>query len=251
MPNAISATIITLNEEANVAAVVASALAVCDEVIVVDSGSEDRTVELARSAGAVVHVQPYLGDGPQKDFGVRFARNDWILSIDADERLEESAIRCIRSLDLSRTPHDAFAFRRKTFVGDRWIRVWYPDYVTRLYDRRRCRYLPVIGHSHVDAKNLKRLKCDLLHYSYRDWSDMIRRIDKFASRGARALYESGKTANAFSAAGHGMASFLRQYVVRRGFLDGMDGLTVSAISALNTYMKYAMLAEKRRSAGRQ
>jgi glycosyltransferase involved in cell wall biosynthesis len=132
MPNAITATIITLNEEANVSGVVASAFTVCDEVLVIDSGSGDRTAELAEAAGATVHVQPYLGDGPQKDFGVQFARNDWILSIDGDERLEDSAIRCIRSLDLARTSYDAFAFRRKTFVGDRWMRIWYPDYVARL-----------------------------------------------------------------------------------------------------------------------
>jgi glycosyltransferase involved in cell wall biosynthesis len=244
----ITATIITLNEERNIEGVVRSAQRVCDEVVVVDSESRDRTCEIARDLGARVYVQPYLGDGLQKDFGVQFAKNRWILSIDADERLEDSAVACIRGLGLETTPHDAFAFRRKTFVGDKWMRIWYPDYATRLYDRTRCRYLPVPGHSRVDAKNPKKLKCDLLHYSYADWSDMVRRIDKFSSRGARALHEQGRRAHAWDPVGHGLVSFVKHYFVRKGFRDGLDGLTIAIISAVGTYMKYAMLIERQRKA---
>ncbi len=241
----ITATIITLNEERNVAEVIRSAQRVCDEVIVVDSESADRTCEIARQLGARVFVQPYLGDGPQKDFGVQFARNRWIFSIDADERLEEGAAAAIRSLDLERTPHDAFAFRRKTFVGNRWMKIWYPDYVTRLYDQTRCRYLPVIGHSHVAAKNLKRLACDLLHYSYRDYRDYLRRIDKFSARGARAIVDSGRRVGPLGPALHGLGAFLRYYVGKRGFAYGLDGLTISVLSAFGTYMKYVLAIESR------
>lgn len=240
----ITATIITLDEERNIEGVILSARQVCDEIIVVDSESRDRTCEIARRLGAQVLVQPYLGDGPQKDFGVRFAKNRWILSIDADERLEDSAVACILGLDLETTRHDAFALRRKTFVGEKWMRIWYPDYVTRLYDKTRCRYLPVPGHSHVDARDLERLRCDLLHYSYADWSDMVRRIDKFSARGARALYEQGRRARSWDPVGHGLASFVKHYVVQRGFRDGLDGLTIAIISAVGTYMKYAILIER-------
>jgi len=242
----ITATIITLNEERNVEAAVASALLVCDEVIVVDSESTDRTRELAEKAGARVLVQAYLGDGKQKDFGVDHAKNEWILSLDADERLDADAVAALSALDFENAPHDAYALRRKTFIGKRFIRVWYPDYVTRLYDRRRCRYLPVGGHSHVDAKNLRRLSCHLLHYSFADYGDYMRRSEKFSTRGARILFEKGRRASALGALLHGAGAFLRQYIVRGGIFHGLDGLIVAVTTAHGVFMKYAMLAAMNR-----
>lgn len=243
----ITGVIITLNEERNIQACLESVFQVCNETIVVDSESTDRTVEIARAAGAQVYVQKYLGDGPQKDYGVRFAKNDWILSVDADERLDSSAVACIQALELISSHVDAFAFRRKTFVGKRWMKVWYPDYVVRLYHKRSARYLPIMGHSRVDAKNIQRLDCDLLHYSYRDYSDMLRRIDKFASRGAAILSERRVSVSFYTPLAHAAATFFRKYILKRGILYGSDGLTISLISAFSTYMKYALLAEKQRN----
>ena len=246
-PPPITAIIITLNEERNLRACLESVFQVCDEAIVVDSESTDQTVEIAHTMGAKVYVQKYLGDGPQKDYGVNFAKNDWILSIDADERLDDRAVKCIRELDLANAGCDAFALGRKTFVGERWIRVWYPDDVVRLYDRRRARYLPIKGHSKVDAKRIQRLNCDLLHYSYRDYGEMLRRIDKFASRGATIMYEQHRPISVFSPLVHSFGAFLRKYILKRGFLYGLDGLTISVVSAFSTYMKYVLLLEKYRT----
>jgi glycosyltransferase involved in cell wall biosynthesis len=243
----ITATIITLNEERNIQACLESVFQVCDEAIVVDSESTDQTVGVARASGAKVYVQKYLGDGPQKDYGVKFAKNDWILSIDADERLDEPTIACIKALDLPNTPFDAFAMRRKTFVSNRWMKVWYPDYVVRLYHKHKARYLPIRGHSRVDARVVKRLDCDLLHYSYRDYSDLLRRIDKFASRGAGILYEQHRSVSVLSPLTHSLVAFLKKYLLKRGFLYGLDGLTISIVSAFNTYMKYVLLIEKYRT----
>jgi glycosyltransferase involved in cell wall biosynthesis len=243
----ITATIITLNEESNIKACLESAFQVCDEAIVVDSESADRTVEIARSMGARVYIQKYLGDGPQKDYGVQFAKSDWILSIDADERLDASAIASIRALDLTRTQCDGFAFKRKTFIGERWMKVWYPDYVVRLYHKERARYRPVKGHSWVDAKRVERLKCDLLHYSYRDYGDLLCRIEKFASRGAAILHEQRRSVSILSPVTHALAAFVRKYCLKRGFLHGLDGLTISVVSAFGTYMKYVLLMEKYRN----
>ena len=123
----ITANIITLNEEKNIEEVIKSVRKVCDEVLVVDSRSSDRTCEIAESLGAKVVKQEYLGDGPQKAFGAPLAKYDWVLSIDADERLDANAIEAIKKLDLDSTIYDAFSFARKTFVGKSFIKLWYPD----------------------------------------------------------------------------------------------------------------------------
>lgn len=243
----ITATIITLNEERNIKACLESVYQVCDEAIVVDSESTDDTVKIAQSMGAKVYVQKYLGDGPQKDYGVKFAKNDWILSIDADERLDKPAVACIMSLDLTNTRFDAFALRRKTFVGERWMKIWYPDHVVRLYHKHKARYLPIRLHSRVDAKIVKQLDCDLMHYSYRDQSDLLRKIDHFASQSAAFLYEQRRPVSVLSPITHSLSAFVRKYIFKIGFLYGLDGLTISIVSAFSTYMKYALLIEKYRS----
>lgn len=246
MPRPITAIIITLNEERNIEGVIRSAGRVCDEVIVVDSGSADGTAKLARQLGAKVFDQPFLGDGQQKDFGVKFAKNDWILSIDADERLDEDAVKAISDLDLEGSPHDGFALRRRNFIGDRWIRIWYPDYIVRLYDRRRCRYRHDSIHAAVDAKNPARLPVHIIHYSYRDYRDYISRIEKYANWGAEVLYAKGKTSSAPMAVVHGLGAFFRHFIARGGILHGADGLVVAVTGAYVTFMKYILLREKHR-----
>ncbi|BBI47601.1 hypothetical protein HORIV_00220 [Vreelandella olivaria] len=115
---------------------------VCDEVIVVDSGSTDETVDIAKRLGAIIYHQDYLGDGPQKAFAVAYAKNDWILSLDADERLNEDAINTIQSLSLN-DAQIAYSFYRKNYVGNHWIKAagFYPDTVVRLYNRITSGYL--------------------------------------------------------------------------------------------------------------
>lgn len=164
----ITATITTLNEERHIEAVVASALRVCDEVLVIDSESTDRTLELAEKAGAHAVVQPYQGDGPQKHFVVQFAKNNWILFLDADERLRDELVVVLEALDLDNAPEAFFAFRRRTYVGDAWARVWCPDFTTRLYHKQRAAYHDVIGHASVVGEPNRKIKADILHYSFTD-----------------------------------------------------------------------------------
>jgi glycosyltransferase involved in cell wall biosynthesis len=247
MKNGITATIITLNEERNIEACLESVFQVCDEAIVVDSESTDRTVELARASGAKVYVQKYLGDGAQKNYGVQFAKNDWILSIDADERLAASAVECLQALDLTGTRFNAFAFKRKTFVGNRWMKIWYPDYVVRLYHKQNARYLPLAWHSRVDATVVNHLDCELVHYSYRDYCDLLSQIATSASRGAMVLYEQRRPASGLSPIAHSIGAFLRKYILKKGFMYGSDGFTIAFASAFSTYMKYALLLEKYRN----
>jgi glycosyltransferase involved in cell wall biosynthesis len=239
----ITANIITLNEEKHIAEVIKSVQRVCDEVLVVDSLSTDRTCEIAESLGAKVVKQAYLGDGPQKAFGAPLATNDWILSIDADERLDENAVEAIKNLDLDTTSYDAFSFARKTFVGKNFIKLWYPDRVTRLYNRQKCTFSTAGGHARVQTNNVKDLRADMLHYSYEDYAQMIKTSHKFITRGAKIAHEEGKRASAFDPFLHGVGALFKALILKGGAFHGINGWNVAVISAFSSYMKYALMLE--------
>lgn len=239
----ITANIITLNEEKHIEAVIKSVQQVCDEVLVIDSLSTDRTCEIAESLGARVIKQAYLGDGPQKAFGAPLAKNDWVLSIDADERLDTNAIEAIKNLDLENTPYDAFSFARKTFVGKAFIKLWYPDRVTRLYNRNKCGFTTAGGHARVKTDNVKTLEADMLHYSYDDYAQMIKTSHKFITRGAKIAHEEGKRASAFDPLLHGLGALFKALILKGGAFHGVNGWNVAVISAFSSYMKYALMLE--------
>ena len=239
----ITANIITLNEQNNIEAVIKSVQEVCDEVLVVDSLSSDKTCEIAKSLGAKVVKQEYLGDGAQKAFGAPLAKYDWVLSIDADERLDANAIEVIKNLDLQYTVFDAFSFARKTYVGKNFIKLWYPDRVTRLYNRTKCAYTTAGGHAKVDTSNVKELNADMLHYSYDDYGQMIKTSYKFITRGARISYEEGKRASSLDPFVHGIGALFKALVLKGGAFHGVNGWNVAVISAFSSYMKYALILE--------
>jgi glycosyltransferase involved in cell wall biosynthesis len=243
----ITATIITLNEEKNIEDVIKSVQSVCDEILVIDSLSTDRTCEIAQSLGAKVIKQAYLGDGPQKAFGAPYATNDWVLSIDADERLDTNAIEEIKKLDLEHTKHDAFSFARKTYVGQNFIKLWYPDRVTRLYNKQLCGYSKAKGHAKVEAKNICDLKADMLHYSYDDYIHMVRTTEKFIKRGAVLALEDGKRANAYDPILHGLGALFKALILKGGAFHGINGWNVAVISAFSSYMKYAVMLDMQRN----
>lgn len=243
----ITANIITLNEEKNIKEVIKSVQTVCDEVLVIDSLSSDKTCEIAESLGAKVIKQEYLGDGPQKAFGAPFAKNDWVLSIDADERLDLNAIEEIKKLDLENTTFDAFSFARKTYVGDNFIKLWYPDRVTRLYNRRKCAYSTAKGHAKVETENICDLEADMLHYSYEDYIHMIITTEKFIKRGAVLAYEDGKRANVFDPFIHGVGALFKTLILKGGAFHGINGWNVAIVSAFSSYMKYAIMLEMQKN----
>lgn len=239
----ITANIITLNEENHIEAVIKSAMEVCDEVLVIDSLSMDKTCEIAEALGAKVMKQAYLGDGMQKAFGVPFAKNEWILSIDADERLDANAIEAIKKLDLEHTPYEAFSFARKTYIGKAFIKLWYPDRVTRLYNKSKCGFTTAGGHARVDTQNVKALDADLLHYSYADYGEMIKTSHKFITRGAKIAHEEGKKASSFDPFLHGVGALFKALILKGGAFHGVNGWNVAVISAFSSYMKYALMLE--------
>ncbi|SDL54421.1 Glycosyltransferase involved in cell wall bisynthesis [Modicisalibacter muralis] len=247
----ISGVVITLNEAECIETCLASMSAVCDELIVVDSGSTDATCRLAEAAGARVIEQPYLGDGPQKNVGPAQATHRWILSIDADERLTDAAIATIQALDLANTGHDGFAFRRRNFIGSRWIKTcgWYPDYCIRLFDRERTAFSNSRQHASVQATQPRRLDADLEHYSFANLGELFSKASgRFSNRAAKIMYLKGKRANSWSPFIHGSNAFVRKYLFQRGFMSGIDGVSVALSAAVNAYLKYAKLLEFQRDA---
>jgi len=240
----ITGTIITFNEEDHIEACIASLMKVCAEVVIVDSLSTDRTVELAIAAGARVIPQAYLGEGPQRNLTEKHATHDWILALDADECLDDELVGAIRAVSLA-DPAEAFAFNRKSFVGSRWIRGpgFYPDFVTRLYNRTRSSYEPKPGHAGVLAPRVRRIPGHILHYTYDGLSDWIAKINWLTSRDAKGMFDAGRlpsvTKPVFSAFG---AAF-RQLFLRGGLFRGSDGWLVTVTSMFRSYMKYQKLNE--------
>jgi len=249
MSKNITGVIITLNEENNITECINSLKQVCNEVIVIDSNSKDKTVELAKMAGATVYVQSYLGDGIQKNYGLQFANNPWILCLDADERLTLELVEAIKSLDLESVSCEAFTMPRRNYIGSRWIKRcgWYPDYCTRLFNKEKTQFKNVKQHAYVEAKAPQKLKADIIHYSFKNIGELFAKPGRnFSSRAAKIMYQKGKRANSFSPFLHGLNAFFRKYLVQFGFLGGIDGLTVSISSAVNSYLKYAKLLEFQR-----
>ncbi|MFM2481328.1 glycosyltransferase family 2 protein [Celerinatantimonas sp. YJH-8] len=242
----ITANIITLNEEKHIKACIESLQPVCDEIVVVDSGSHDDTVRIAESMGAKIVHQPYLGDGFQKNVALEHASNDWILSLDADERVTPGMQQAIQNLTLEGQEQTAFAFRRRNMIGSRWIKHcgWYPDYCARLYNRKFVKFKEVKQHSSLDTANVTQLPEDIIHYSFKNIGELFAKPGRnFSSRSAKIMYAKHKKVSRFSPVMHGFNAFCRKYFFKLGFLDGMDGLTVSISSAINSYLKYAKLIE--------
>nr|WP_300313127.1 glycosyltransferase family 2 protein [Halomonas sp.] len=242
--NPITGIIITLNEQDNIQDAIASLRPVCDEIIVVDSGSQDDTVALAEAAGARVIHQSYLGDGPQKAFAVPQASHDWIFALDADERLDADAVEVIDQLELD-DPRKAYRFKRRNFAGRHWIRAagFYPDPVTRLYNRTTSGYLPKKAHSSVQAPEVIDVDAHLSHFTYRDLSHWMTRIDQLSSRDAWAMKERGVKPSALRPTLHAITAILRKLILKGGLFQGQDGMTVAMTTAFHAYMKYAKLNE--------
>ncbi|MEZ5318844.1 MAG: glycosyltransferase family 2 protein [Vicinamibacterales bacterium] len=239
----LTVTVITLNEAAHIEACLASA-AWADERLVVDSGSTDDTVDRARAAGARVIVRDWPGYSAQKNFAAGEAAHDWILSLDADERVSPALAEEIRARLQADPAEPGFRIPRVTWHLGRWIRStdWYPDYQLRLYDRRRARWKPKRVHESVETDGAPgQLRQDLEHYAYRDLSHHHQTMDRYTTLAAEEMHAQGRTAGLADLLLHPPAAFARNYVLRRGFTDGIPGLIVSAMNAHYVLLKFAKL----------
>jgi glycosyltransferase involved in cell wall biosynthesis len=245
----LSAIIITRNEAGNIAACLDS-VAFCDERIVVDSGSTDDTAAIAAAAGAKVVAHEWTGFGAQKNFALTLAQGEWVLSLDADERVPAPlAAEIAAAIAAPRADGYEFA-RRSTFLG-RPMRHsgWYPDYVLRLFRRNRARFTDDLVHERVVCEGpVGRLAATLEHHPVLRLEDAIFRLDRYSSAGAEMLAASGRRVSFATGITHGIWSFLRAYIWRGGFLDGREGFLLAVANAEGTYYRYmkAWLARRRR-----
>jgi glycosyltransferase involved in cell wall biosynthesis len=241
----VSVTVITLNEAEHIGAAIDSA-AWADEIVVVDSGSTDGTADIARAKGATVLSREWAGYVDQKNFAAARVSNDWIFSLDADERIPPALRAEIRALLSSEPSKRGYRVPRVTFHLGRWIRTtdFYPDFQTRLYDRRAARWRGKYVHESVSVDGpVGQLRHDLEHYSFRDLRDQLDRVNHYTTLAARQMREAGRRAGPLDLLVHPPAAFLRNYVLRRGILDGTVGLTISLVNAYSVFLKFAKLWE--------
>ncbi len=244
----LTVTVITRNEAAHIAAALDS-VAWASEIIVIDSHSTDETVALARTRATRVEVRDWPGYGAQKNHAAGLASNDWILSIDADERVTPELAAEIRDL-LARGPAArGYRIPRVTSYLGRWIRStdWYPDYQLRLYDRRAGRWSGRRVHESVELEGTPgQLRHDLKHYAYRDISHHLATIDRYTTLAAEQAFAEGRRTSAPAAYAHAKLAFLRNFVLKHGFTDGSVGLIVSTLNAYYVFLKLAKLVELQR-----
>jgi glycosyltransferase involved in cell wall biosynthesis len=239
----LTVTVITRDEAANIAAALQS-VSWADEIIVVDSHSTDETASIARQYATRVEVRDWPGYSAQKNFAATLASNDWILSLDADERVTPEL-----ASEIGRLLHDGptacgYRIPRVTWYLGRWIRStdWYPDYQLRLYDRRTGRWNGRRVHESVETDRPPGLlRHELQHYAYRDISDHLATIDKYTTLAAEQWFAEGRRTGALGMLLHPRFAFLRNYLLRRGFRDGAAGLLVSRMNAYYVFLKLAKL----------
>lgn len=246
---ALSAVLITRDCAPTLAETLTS-LAFCDEIVVVDSGSSDDTCAIAERAGARVIHQDWLGFGPQKQFAVDQAKNEWVLCIDGDE-VVTPALQAAIQRELAAPTHRAFEFPRcNRFLG-RYLRhgEGYPDLSLRLFDRRHARWSDDLVHEKVTALgDVGRLKGDLLHHSEEGLESYLAKQNRYTTLAAEALVTEGFEPSATKLWLSPIFRFIKFYVVRRGFLDGGAGLVHIGIGCFNSFIKYAKVIEIRATA---
>ncbi len=239
----LSAVIITNNEAKNIKRCISSLDGVADEIIVVDSFSTDATPSICKGLGVQFHQREWKGYSKQKNYGNGLASNDWILSIDADEALSDELRDSILKVKASGN-HENFAFNRLTNYCGKWIKHsgWYPDRKTRMFNRAKDDWQGAVHEKlTVKSETIKRLKGDLLHYSYHNVSDHVQRMDRYSTIGAKELFEKGKRASIINLLFNPWLRFNKMLFLQLGFLDGVAGFNIALITAYGTYLKYIKL----------
>ncbi|HYL84167.1 MAG TPA: glycosyltransferase family 2 protein [Candidatus Angelobacter sp.] len=243
--NLLSACIITFNEEQNLPRALASLAEVADEIVIVDSGSADRTEQIAREYGAVFLSRPWTNYAEQKNFAAESARNDWILSLDADEELSSPLKTSV--LEWKKRPADLSVYemaRRAWYLG-KWIRYsgWYPDFQRRLYRRDLAKFSGIIHESLQFEGRPGRLRGDLLHYTVRSFDEHEEKVERYTALAAQRLYVEGKRSWRPAIWFAAPWSWFQNYFLRGGFLDGYQGAQIARMAARSVRLKYRKLGQ--------
>lgn len=247
----ISAVIITLNEEDRLPDALASLEGVADEIVVVDSYSTDRTPEIAKQARAAFYQNRFEDYGQQKNYAMQKAGHDWIINLDADERVSPQLKKTIMELKEKQPPENvaAFAMKRKAFYLGRWIRHsgWYPDNKVRLFRKAGSVWQGRIHERLQVTGDVVPLSGAILHFTYRDISDHVRRLNRYSNFLAEEIIRQKKKCLLPRLLILPPVTFLRHYVWRLGFLDGFAGLVIATVSSWGTAMKYFKAMASKRS----
>lgn len=243
----ISATIITFNEEANIREACESVSWV-DEIVVVDSESTDATREIATSLGATVIVNSWPGFAAQKQLAIDHAQNEWILSLDADERVSDELRNSIQNLN-ENSLADGYYLSRRSFYQGRWIRGggWYPDHQLRFFRKSKGHWKSRLIHESVEmdpGSKVNQLSGDLLHYSVRDAAHHHRMIgERYAPLAAQQMFDEGKRTSPVKIGLAAPSAFIRSLILKGGFRDGLAGWTIASFAAHHAFLKHVMLWE--------
>ena len=241
----LSVILITRNEEANLEACLASLEGVAQQIVVVDTNSSDGTLEIAQKYGALIS-QPsdWPGFGPQKNRALALATEEWVLSLDADERLTPA----LKSEIITAIHHsaqvDCFAIPRLSWYCGRFIRHsgWSPDYVDRLFRRGTAQFSDDLVHERlIPSGQVAKMKNPMLHYSFMNYSQVLQKLDRYSTASAEQAYAKGKKSSPLKAVLHGVWAFFRTYVLRAGFLDGPQGFALAISNGQGTYYRYIKL----------
>ena len=240
----LSAILITRNEEANLEDCLASLDGLATQIVVVDTQSTDRTLVIAQRYGALISSPPdWPGFGPQKNRALDLASEDWVLSLDADERLTPELRAEIKGV-LDKPQTDCYAIPRLSWYCGRFMRHsgWTPDYVDRLFKRGSARFSSDLVHERLIPKGpVLRLKNQMLHYSFMNLAQVQEKMERYSTASAQQAFAKGKTASPLKAIAHGAWSFFRTYILRAGFLDGPQGFSLACSNAQGTYLRYMKL----------
>jgi glycosyltransferase involved in cell wall biosynthesis len=240
----LSVILITKNEEKNLEDCLASISDIADEIIVVDSNSDDQTINIAKKYGALISTpNDWPGFGKQKNRALSLASKEWVLSLDADERLTKDLLLEIRDV-LNAPQSDCYSIPRLSWYCGRFMRHsgWNPDYVDRLFKRGTAVFSDHLVHERLLPNGIAiKLKSPILHYSFRDFSQVLQKIDRYSTDSATQALNKGVKSSVPKAVFHGLWTFLRTYFFKLGFLDGAQGLALAISNAEGSYYRYLKL----------
>lgn len=244
----LSVVIITYNEEENIGGCL-EGVKWADEIVIVDNFSTDRTIDIAKRYTDRIFQRKWDGYGSQKNHAISKATNNWILAIDADERVTRELSNEILALFRSGEPLLAgYELPYKVFFGDRWVRHggWYPEYHIRLFRKDQGRFKERLVHEGVEVSGpVGRLHHFVEHYTYRSISDFIQRMDRYSTLSAEAYHKEGRQVGWLETAFRAWFTFVQMYLLKRGFLDGAVGFQLATLYSYYTFVKYSKLKELR------
>ncbi|MEN3029053.1 MAG: glycosyltransferase family 2 protein [Aquificaceae bacterium] len=239
----LSALILTKDEENNISRAIESLQELAEEVIVLDSGSKDRTVEIAKSMGAKVYFKEWEGYPKQLNYGIELCSGDWVLVLDADEEVSDRLKESIREV-LSKPEYEVYKVCRRTYYLGKFLRhAWYPEWRVRLFKKGKVTFQGELHEKAVYSSKAGKIKGDLYHYSYRNLKDQYRKTLQYAEVMAHIMHRSGKRFRLYHLLLSPLWHFLKVYLFQLGFLDGVRGFLVASSAFIYTFLKYKFLLE--------